>query len=193
MSLIAKEQTDFEPIPEGTHVAVCSAVASLGLQEGYQNGKPKQQIIIRFEFPAFREGDEPRVKWVFYTTSLHKDSNLRRDLEGWRDRGFTEVERKGFDIRTVLGHPCQISIIHDTTGERVKDKIRAISKFTGDGEKPKAELDLITYDETEVGQWEMLPDWAKEKIRSQIKVDKPIPADPEPSEDDDVPFSQEAA
>ena len=192
MSLIAKEQTDFEPIPEGTHVAVCSAVASLGLQEGYQNSKPKQQIIIRFEFPALRDGDKPRVKWQFYTNSLNSKANLRRDLEGWRDKGFTKEELEGFDVRSVLEDPCRISIIHDHSGDRVKDKIRSINKLMGDGAKPLPELEVLRYSKEtgEIEQWDLLPKFVRDKVSQQLEVEATpdAPADEEPFADDNVPF-----
>ena len=66
MALIAREKSDYIPIPEGTHRAVSSAVIDLGIQEN-PYGKPKPQLLIRFEFPDLRnereEGgpdDQPR-------------------------------------------------------------------------------------------------------------------------------------
>jgi hypothetical protein len=200
--LIAKEQSDYTPIPEGTHSAVSSAVVSLGIQES-PYGKPKWQLLIRFEFPDFRverevdgqKVSEPMVKWQFYTNSLHKESNLRRDLEGWRGKGFTSEELKGFDVMNILGHACQVTIIHDHSGDRVKDKIRTVGKLMGEGEKPRPELKVIRYTDVENEQWELLPEFVQEKIRNQVKQDAPPPDafQDDDIQDIDIPFSPEAA
>ena len=134
------------------------------------------------------------VKWQFYTNSLNKKANLRRDLEGWRDHGFTAEELNRFDMRTVVGRPCSISIIHDS--ETGKDKIRSISKYTGsDNLKPQLEIILYSKSEGVVDQWDSLPDWIKDKINLAKPEGDPAPkaADTEPPVDDDIPFSGEAA
>jgi hypothetical protein len=199
MAFTAKEKSDYKPILEGTHRAVSSALVDIGLQDAF--GAVKPQLMIRFEFPDLRvkradngvQTDEPMVKWQFYTNSLNKKANLRRDLDGWRGRGFTKEELEGFDVRTVIGHACQISIIHDNSGDRVRDKINTISKLMGDGTKPLPELEVIRYsrEEDETSQWDLLPEWIQEKIDQQVVDDIAIPpatAEVIPFEDDDVPF-----
>ena len=198
MTLLAKEKSDYFPIPEGTHRAVSSAVVDLGIQEN-PYGKPKPQLLIRYEFPDIRDEreedgqkiNEPRIKWQFYTNSLHKESNLRKDLEGWRGKGFTKEELEGFDVMTILGHACQVTIIHDHSGDRVKDKIRTVGKLVGDGDKPKPELEIIRYTKDDVGQWDQLPQFVKDKIRQQVKADAPM-QEPESGKDDfqdiEIPF-----
>ena len=199
MGYIATDKSDYKPIPEGTHHAVCSALIDLGYQEAF--GATKPQLLLRFEFPGSRverekngaKASEPMVKWQFYTKSLNKKANLRRDLEGWRDRGFTKEELAGFDLRSIVGHACQISIIHDHSGDQVKDKIRTIGKFMGDGTKPLPELEVIKYskEEGEIDQWEIMPDWIKDKIKLAVEdnvVALPANAESEPFVDSDVPF-----
>jgi hypothetical protein len=199
MGYTATDRSDYQPLPEGTHRAVCSALIDLGLQNAFD--AVKAQLLLRFEFPDNRvsrvvngaQVDEPMVKWQFYTNSLNKKANLRRDLEGWRDRGFTKEELAGFDVRIIVGHACQISIIHDHSGDQVKDKIRTIGKIMGNAERPLPELEVIKYskEEGEIGQWDILPDWVKEKITQAVEdnvVALPANADSEPFVDSDVPF-----
>jgi hypothetical protein len=204
MTLIAKEQSDYTPIPEGTHRAVASAVVSIGLQNN-PFGKPKPQLLIRYEITDIRienevsgqSVSEPMVKWQYYSVSLHKDANLRRDLESWRDKGFTKEELKGFDVMSVLGHACQVTIIHDHSGDQVKDKIRTVGKFTGAGEIPRPELEIIRYTDDEIEQWDLLPEFIKEKIRNQVKEGASTPKKESfkdnSIQDIDVPFKREAA
>ena len=90
MTLIAKEKCDYIPIPEGTHRAVSSAVVDLGIQES-PFGKPKPQLLIRYEFPDIRDEREeggqkingPSTKWQYYTVSLHtRSGGLDRHFSG---------------------------------------------------------------------------------------------------------------
>jgi len=199
MSFTATDKSDYKPIPEGIHRAVCSALIDLGYQEAF--GRIKPQLLMRFEFPDCRvnremdgqQVSEPMIKWQFYTNSLNKKANLRRDLEGWRDRGFTKEELVGFDVGNIVGHACQISIIHDHSGDQVKDKIRTIGKFMGDDPKPQPELTIIRYskEEGEIEQWNLLPDWIQEKITQAAEEDitqPPAASDATPFVDDDIPF-----
>jgi len=198
MSFTATEKSDYQPIPEGTHPAVCSALIDLGRQEAFGTIKP--QLLMRFEIPDCRisrekdgqQVDEPMTKWQFYTNSLNRKANLRRDLESWRGRGFTKEELAGFDVRNIVGHACQISIIHDHSGDQVRDKIRTVSKLIADGPNPKPELAVIRYsqEEGEVEQWDLLPSWIQEKIgqAEETVTLQPLPQDDEPFEDDDIPF-----
>lgn len=197
MSFTATEKSDYQPIPEGTHRAVCSALIDLGHQEAFGTIKP--QLLMRFEFPDCRvsrerdgqEVSEPMTKWQFYTNSLNRKANLRRDLESWRGRGFTKEELAGFDVRNIVGHACQISIIHDHSGDQVRDKIRTIGKLIGDGPNPQPELTVIRYsqEEGEIEQWDILPNWIQEKIGQAMKSEATQPrSDGEPYEDDAIPF-----
>ena len=52
-----------------------------------------------------------------YTLSLHENAALRRDLQSWRGRAFTETELAGFDLKTVLGVPCMITLVHSPDGK----------------------------------------------------------------------------
>lgn len=199
MGFIATDKSEYQLIPEGTHRAVCSALIDLGPQDVF--GSTKRQLLIRFEFPdcrIIRERDgmqvsEPMIKWQFYTNSLNKMSNLRRDLEGWRGRGFTKEELDGFDLRNIVGQACQVLVIHDNSGEQAKAKFQTISKLDGDGQKPEPELEVIQYSEEAgvVKQWDLLPSWIQDKIRQSSKEDlpqQPIQSVDKPPLDDEIPF-----
>jgi len=173
MSLIAREKSDYTPIPEGQYPAVISAVVDLGLQDCFGSVKP--QILIRYEMPGLRSdhngGSEPASKWQFYTRSLNNMANLRRDSERILGRGFSKKELDGgFDLFEMLGCACEVQIVHDHSTGSIRDKIVDVSKFKGPGEKPTSELGEIRYTRDENESWENLPEWVKEKIRNQVVV-----------------------
>ncbi len=130
MPLIAKDTSGDKfpklPLPEaGTTQAVCCAVWDLGLQlSSFKNedGSDKYQhkIIVAWEIaekinaPESEYHGKPYMLNKKYTLSLGEKSNLRKDLESWRGKPFTEAELKnGFDIENLYGINCLIGIKHE--------------------------------------------------------------------------------
>ena len=123
---------DFEQPEPGTYAAICYRIIDLGTQYGEYQGVPneKEQTLISFELnELMTTGDsagKPFVVSKFYTTSLGKKANLRRDLESWRGRAFTDEELAGFDPKNILGKSCMLSL---TMTDKGKIKISTISKL----------------------------------------------------------------
>lgn len=175
MSLIAKDSGggDFKIPPEGTHIAVCNMIVDVGMQEtGYGS---KHKIYIRWELPQERmEWDDngakkegPLVTGNFYTLSLSQKANLRKDLEGWRGKAFTPEELKGFDILKVLGHACQLSIVHNTSDGKTYANVSGVVALPKGVQAPKAEIPLVKYTSDDIEQWDQVPEWLQMKINNQ--------------------------
>src|SRR5262249_53682681 len=109
MGRYAKQpETTFEHAPAGTHLGICTSVIDLGTQHDEYQGKPitRNRVLIQWEIQdAVRENGEPFVIGKFYTNSLSEKANLRRDLESWRGKAFSEQELNGFDLAKILGAP----------------------------------------------------------------------------------------
>lgn len=124
MSLHVKEggKSDFEITPEGTYIARCFKLLDMGTQTVEFAGETKfqQKILVSWELldPATNMKDgKPFVVSKRYTASLHEKSALRRDLQSWRGKKFTEEELEGFDLKNILGAYCQLQVIHtDNSG-----------------------------------------------------------------------------
>lgn len=202
---------DFEPVPSGTHIAICNLVVDIGIQPGsgmYPN--PKRQVVIRFEIPSEqiefeKEGKKqvgPAVISKTYTASMNEKANLRKDLEGWRGKSFTDEEAEKFDVASVLGKPCMLSITHVEKGDKTYANITGISKLMK-GIDPKTMIPAVTplyYGPDNIKMYQQLPDWLRKKIDTQIipeksKQDEEPPADAYEGAadgteitDDDIPF-----
>lgn len=131
MAIIVKQEcVDFESVPVGTHGAVCVGVFDIGTQRGQYQGKPTltHQIIVAFEIDELiTRGEYAGKRFMmskWYTLSLHEKANLRKDLESWRSKPFSESELAGFDVEKVIGVPCLLTI---AATENDKRKITAIS------------------------------------------------------------------
>jgi hypothetical protein len=131
MAIIAKKTGEgFDPISEGVHVAVCYSVIDLGMQYSEMYARSARKILITHEVPDETitvEGKEmPRAISKEYTLSLSEKSTLRKDLEAWRGKAFTEQELEGFDLANIIGKGCQIQVIHKESGGKVRANIASI-------------------------------------------------------------------
>lgn len=147
MALTAKAQGDSKPIPEGVTIGTCFAVYDLGTVHDKLYDKDVHKIIIMWELPEHRiqleqDGktvDLPRAISQRYTLSLHEKSNLRHHLEAWRGRAFTSEELVGFDLRAILGKPCQIQVIHKTDKGKTYSNVGAVMAIPKGMAVPKQE------------------------------------------------------
>jgi hypothetical protein len=177
MSLIVSEGSTggkaYDPAPAGASVARCIKIVDLGTQKREYNGEVKhqKQVMFTWELPEelIPDGDlagQPFAINQIYTQSLSPKSNLRKDLESWRGRPFSQAELDNFDLENVLGKPCMLNIVHNTRGDRTYANIASImplpSKMTCPEQiNPSVMFSLSAFD---AAQYEALTKWTKEKI-----------------------------
>lgn len=189
MSLIAKSTGggNFDPVPEGVHLAVCYAVYDIGHQWNPKFNKMEQKIVVIWELPqeridVDRDGKKvnlPRAISNRYTTSLGEKANLRKDLESWRGKKFTEDELKGFDISKLLGVGCQLNVIHTEKNGSKYANIATIIPLPKGVKAPKTENERVSYDIERDGHVlpKTCPEWVQKLIMAsqewQKKTDAP--------------------
>ncbi len=113
MALIVKRpESTYSPSPEGLHHAVCVDIVDLGIVTSTFGDKHKCRIVWQIEEvnADTKRRYEARKQ---YNLSLHEKATLRKDLESWRSRKFTDDELRGFDLEKLLGVNCQIQVVHD--------------------------------------------------------------------------------
>ena len=112
--IVAKRsEKTFTPAPSGTHQAVCVDVVDLGFMESaFTPGKRQHKISVVWQIAERMENGKPFLTQQRYTLSLDEKANLRRDLESWRGKPFTDAELGGFDVESVIGANCLLSIVH---------------------------------------------------------------------------------
>lgn len=160
----------FTPAPVGTHVARCIRLTDLGTQHGEYKGQPtrRNQVLITWELPDEMieiEGKEvPVTTSRFYTNSLGEKANLRRDLEGWRGKAFTEDELQRFDLMNILGKPCMLTIVG---GENGKTKVASVSGLPKRTECPPQVNPSFSFwldDDFDVNKFDELSDGIKKIV-----------------------------
>ena len=197
MSLIvtAGEGSNFELCPAGVYVGVCVWVIDMGMQFSPIYQRTSRKVKLGFEFPNdLMQDGRPFLICKNFTMSLNEKASLRKDLASWRGRDFTPEELKGFDVKSILGAPCQINIIHNQSddGTRTYANIGAIMPLVKGMEKPTSVGDLIFYnsEEPNPAMWEKIPDGIKEKISSG-GVPANVAPQAQPSPYQNVPNSAE--
>lgn len=178
MSIIATNESkgnNFTIVPQGSHVARCYQMIELGTIKGEFQGETKEHKKVRLswelpnELKEFKqgEGEKPLVISKDFSLSMHEKANLRKSLEGWRGKSFTENEAKSFDVTVLLGKPCMINIIHTEKEGKIYANISSISAMPKGFECPTPINDnfLLSYDNFNFQQFETLPEFIKEKMK----------------------------
>jgi hypothetical protein len=193
MSLIVKEGgSNLPPIPEDVYQGICYAIYDLGTQFSEKFAKTSHQCVVIWEIPSERiimekdgkKQDLPRVVSKKYTMSLNEKSNLRRDLQSWRGRSFTESELEGFDITKLAGANCMIQIVHVKSGEKIYSNIAAVLPLYKGIEKKNPENPIVVYDISHPIP-EGTPKWIAEIISASAEFQH---KDTQVESSDDVPF-----
>ena len=212
----ATAESNIEPVPEGVHPAVCVSLYDVGTQYSEKFSTNHRKLVVSWELPDLpkidleRDGKKeslPRCVSRRFTMSLNEKANLRHVLESWRGRKFTEGELSGFDIAKLLGVPCQLQIMHETTGTgrtfadvaNVLPAARGVDVKTetptrlfsvNDLDAPELPADLpewIGKLVMESREWERLSERRVKPTGTASQVE-PASAPAERTEDDDVPF-----
>jgi|TARA_R110002050_G_scaffold238724_2_gene374897 hypothetical protein len=130
-------ESTFETVPPGSYEAICYRLVDAGTAEEDYKGEisKKHKIYIFWEIPELTLSDgRPYSIFHGYTLSLNERSNLRRDLQAWRNKPFTEDELQAFDLTKLLGVTCKISVVLNSNGNPKIDGI-----FCSDGGAKRVE------------------------------------------------------
>lgn len=192
MSLIVSEGStggkNYDPAPAGTSVARCIKIVDLGTQKKEYNGEVKhqKQVMFTWELPEelIPDGDlagKPFAVNQTYTQSLNAKSNLRRDLEAWRGRKFSQTELDNFDLENVLGKPCMLNIVHVQRGENTYANIASIMPLPKNMSAPEQINPSVMFSlaQFDPAKYEALTEWTKKKIALSPEYAKAASGDQE--------------
>jgi hypothetical protein len=204
MPIIAenKGSGNYAPLEQGNYVARCYSMIQIGTVEEEYLGEKKtsHKVRLTFEFPTeqkvFKEekGIQPYVLSKEFTLSMHEKASLRKFLEAWRGKAFSEEEAKKFDVTKLIGKPCMINVIHkESKNGNLNASISNVGGMPKGLECPAQinETQILSYDNFDVKLFESLPDFLKEKIKSSKEfsmLDVEVNQDVKQESDSDLPF-----
>lgn len=212
--IIAKQgsnsQSDFKLPPAGSFLARLYRIIDIGTQTTEWMGKKKMQrkIIAMFELhgednegqPLTTAEGKPLIVSKRYTLSLDEKATLRKDLEAWRGKAFTQEELDGFNLEVLLGKFCMVSITHSSYEGKEYANIAGISQVPSALKKmgePKGvnELMIFSLDPFDQSKFEKLSEGMQGVIkksaeyRNTFEPGAPmIMSNSIEAMDDDIPF-----
>jgi len=108
-------------IDAGTYAGVCCGIVDLGTQQSVYNGEERfrSELLIIFEIPdeliEINGENKPRQVSRRFAKSVNEKSSFRAFLKSWRGYDFTESELEDFDMRSMLGAPGLLNIVHNVS------------------------------------------------------------------------------
>jgi len=181
---------NFTPHDEGQFAARCVDTIDLGQRiEQYQSQPARVVDKAAIVFVTDSEGETKDIA-IEFTVSMNKKANLRKFLEGWRGKSYTEEQaKKGVPLHKLVGQGALVSVEHHTSGTgRTYGKIASISPLPKSMAAPAPD----GYKRPEF--WaERKKRYAEEAAQWAAKVAK-AQGEPQPDEcsdddsDDDLPF-----
>ena len=220
MSFYVEDKGNFEATPPGSHLARCYRIIDLGTQKSEYMGQVKylHKIMLGWEIfgdkedgtPLLMRDGRPFAIFKNYTMSWSDKATLRKDLQSWRGKPFSQEEMRRFDLKTVLGVHCMLNVI-ERTGQDGKtyvnvDSITPVPQVIRKAGLPEAvnKNELFNLSEPDMDMFATFSDNLKKKIESspewqKLMGTKPVAQVAQPStapqasaiddyDSDDIPF-----
>ena len=164
------------PVEAGGYMAVCIGFIDLGEQysEKFKNYANKGMYIWELPGETIEVDGEmkPRQLSKEFAISGSSKSNLRKFIESWNGKSYSDEEFMEFDLFDQIGKPCQLNVVLNETKEYANvDNLMPIPRgFPA----PTTDTPLIRWD---MGSWnddvfKELPEWIQEKITKSTQYQK---------------------
>jgi hypothetical protein len=133
----SNQERTFKNVPSGSHLGRCYRIVDLGSQKSEYMGEIKVQRKIMVGWELFGEDDEglplltddgkPMAIFKNYTLSWAENATLRKDLQSWRNKPWTDSEAKRFDLKSILNQYCMLNVIHKDSNGKTYANVATIS------------------------------------------------------------------
>lgn len=191
-TLIAKgSESKFKAHDEGQYIGVCVDTIDLGQKVSDFPGETPYLVPVCAL--VYRTGEKNAELGTYidvareFTVSMSDRSNLRKYLEQWRGKAYTEEQIKaGVPLHRLTGNAGLLTIAHRKSG-----KGRVYANITACVGVPKQMLaDVPQYDDYQrEAYWETKKkEYAEAVAKFRGEQGTPSEVDSAPAADDDLPF-----
>jgi len=203
----SNQERTFKNVPAGSHLARCYRIIDLGSQKTEYMGETKVQRKIMIGWELFGEDDngqplqtddgKPMAIFKNYTLSWSENATLRKDLQSWRNKPWTDAEAKRFDLKTILNGYCMLNVIHREVNGKTYANVATVSPVPSMIKqaglpKPINANQVFTLAEPDMVLFETFGKGLKEKIMNSPEWTMYAGRNPKDSVvsdlDDDLPF-----
>jgi hypothetical protein len=174
--------TQFQPHPEGQFVVRCVDAINMGQKvESFQGAPPKlvQKCVLVFQSGEKNEDGRLHEVSAEMTISMGERANLRKLLEQWRGKSYTDEQaRAGVPVHKLVGQPALMTVEHKKSNSgRIYAKISSIAPL------PKAMQNAVP----ELPAYARPAFWQERKDEYATEVSKFLAAQQSSPAFDDVP------
>ena len=161
------------PVEPGVYMAICIGCVDLGEQynETFKNHSNKCLYIFELIGETIEVDGEmkPRQLSKEFAISSSSKSNLRKFIESWNGKSYTDDDFMELDLFDQIGKSCQINVVLNETKEYANiDNLmplpRGVPAFTT--ETAPVRWDMSAWDD-EV--FKTLPEWIQDKIKKSTE------------------------
>lgn len=170
-----QSQKEFKLIPAGTHLARCYQFIHIGHVPNTFPGATSaiiNKIRLTWELPeemtVFKEGTAPQPFSISqdYTLSMNEKANLRKMIQSWTGRNLTDEEAESFDVESLVGMDCLITISHSEKNGKKYANIQNITKCPAKMPCPPQvnPSKVINWENINKETYDALPEFLKKKL-----------------------------
>ena len=164
------------PVEAGVYMAVCIGFIDLGEQYSEKFKSYSYNGMYIWELPGETieiDGEQkPRQLSKEFAISASNKSNLRKFIETWNSKNYSDEEFMEFDLFEQIGKPCQLNVVLNETKEYANvDNLMPIPKgFPA----PTTSTEFIKWDMDawDDSAFEKIPEWIQEKIKKSTEYQK---------------------
>ena len=164
------------PVEPGVYMAVCVGFVDLGEQysDKFKTYANKGMYIweLAGEMIEIDGEQKPRQLSKEFTISGSSKSNLRKFIESWNGKSYSDDEFMEFDLFDQIGKPCQLNVVLSESKEYSNvDNLMPIPRgFPA----PTTSSTLVKWD---MDAWNdevfaTLPEWIQDKIKNSTQYQK---------------------
>lgn len=129
MGVIVTSGKSWKPAPAGVHQGICCDVIDKGMVTEEYEGRKRTTHKVVIVWQINESDPETHLRYTVskrYTVSQHEKATLRKDLQSWRGRPFTNDELRGFDLDHVLGVNALLNVVHNERDGNVYANVEAV-------------------------------------------------------------------
>lgn len=179
LTISEKKESSVPLLEPGTYSAVCFMLIDLGMQYNENFKTSAKKVLIGWEIVGetvdIGGESQPRTFSKLYTASLNDKATLRKHLDAWRGRPFTEEELAAFDLKSIVGAPCLITVIHNSgSNGNTYANLASIASLPKGFPRPSLTVSPTVYDidEDDPAAVDKLPKWIAEMIRKSSSYEE---------------------
>lgn len=148
--MIVKDNPSYKLPSPGSIQGVLAEVVDLGDVTTEWQGKKRvsHKCLLTFEIDEMVERENGEQRMIVshrFTASLNEKAALRKFLEGWRGRTFTDDELAGFDLDSIVGVNAILSLVHNTDGGKTYCNIDSAAALLKGMDKMTVSKDYLPF------------------------------------------------